>query len=192
VTSAQTLAERAQTEFGQAKAALATLDRHDRAAQHNLEQAIRTGQPEGNGVDHHLADRQYVVDRVRMTEAVLTKLKSELSSATATLSDALNAVRKAAIQVVAAMLDRDVEQLRTLEDYALRFRADLLAVSTWWPSVEDKAIPIARSSAVLLERVPDFDRAKLLTNTTQATAPFKAVLEELIQGNADADFRLEK
>jgi hypothetical protein len=126
-----------------------------------------------------------------MTETAANRFQSELAEATTNLNAAFAAVRKAPLQVVAALIDRDCEQLRQLEDYAVRFRAHLLAVAGWWPDTGGP-IPLARSSAVLLETPPDHDRARILTNTTQATAPFIAVLDELVQGNADADFRLEK
>jgi hypothetical protein len=133
VASASTLAKRAETEHDQAKAALATLDRHNTAEQHAIEEAIRTGDPVPEAKPSG-QERQYVVDGVNMCNAAHGKFAAELVEANATLNGCLGAVRKASLQVAAALFDRECELLRAWEDATLTLRTQMQSVAGWWPS----------------------------------------------------------
>ena len=122
----------------------------------------------------------------------MKKFERESAAANATLNDALAAVRKTALQVVAALADRECEALRQSEERVLQRRAELLAVASWWPDAATGPIPLSRAAAAALEAPPDYERCRFLSSREEATAPYKELLDRLVQGDARADFKLEK
>jgi len=122
----------------------------------------------------------------------LKRFKGEAVEADNRLNTAVAAVRKAALQVVAALADRECELLRQIEEHALRYRAELLGVASWWPDAATGPIALSRAAAVLLEAPPDWDRARLMVSMEKSTVPWKAMLKRLVQGDVEADFGLQK
>lgn len=149
VTAARETSQRADRALIDARSTLATLDAHDRDDQRVLEVAIQLGRPlpvRSNG-----PDRSYITDRVAAAEKAQTRFDRELAEATAARSDSLTSVRKCATDVVAVLLERETENLRAAEQRAALFRAELTAVSGWWPSAEIGVLRISPATAACIE-----------------------------------------
>jgi hypothetical protein len=113
-----------------------------------------------------------------MTENALTKFSIEDREAQSRLVKAMAAVRTAALQVISAALDRDCERLREAEEIVLKFRADLIKITKWWPPAADGPLKLSESSAVLLGTLPDLDRVRFIGSET-AAGPCKRLLDQL-------------
>jgi hypothetical protein len=107
VTATRAVSQHADREVAEARATLATLSAHDRAEQSKFEESIQLGRPLSVRLNGH--DRNYIVQRVTAAEQPQQRFDRELAEATASLSDSLSAVRKAAADVVAALLERETE-----------------------------------------------------------------------------------
>jgi hypothetical protein len=185
VTSTSELVTRARREHEAARAALLSYDQHLRAEAQRYESWVRSPngetppEPQPSG-----QDRGYIVARVAMTESVHTKLEGEARDAQARLGEAMAGVRQAAAEWIAARFESDVEQLRELEDVALRFRADLVKISQNW--FGGSALKLSEASANLLGTIPDFDRLKFMGRESMVTQ-WQSLYEQLIKDPA-ADF----
>ena len=111
---------------------------------------VRSNGHDGRG--YHRRPR----NRRRSRTGAFTK---ELTEATTALGNALSAVRRAAANVIAGLLERETENLRAAEQRAALLRAELTAVSGLILSAEIGVLKIDRASAACIaEPVPWHDQ----------------------------------
>lgn len=190
VTAARSISQRAQREVTEARATLATLDRHDRQQQRQLEDALAAGKPVPARSNGH--DRGYIVQRVAAAEQAQARFDGELAAAMASLGDALSAVRKAAATVVAAIVEREAENLRAMEERAALLRAELTSVAGWWPSAEIGLLKVGRATAVCIEAPLAWQDQPAVRTGGGWIKPWQGVFDRLVQGDVEADHELEK
>jgi hypothetical protein len=175
---------------------LATLDRHDRADQVAFEDSIATGRPlprRANGHDQaDRVDRGYIVARVTVAEQAQQRFDGELAAAMASLGDALSAVRKAAAVVTAALVERETENLRAIEERAALLRAELTAVASWWPSAEIGSLRLDRATTGCIGAPLAWADQPAVRTGGGWTKPWQDVFDRLVQGEVEADFVLEE
>jgi hypothetical protein len=191
VAARRAVVEHATRELDAARAALATIDAHDRRLQAEAEREIRAGRPvpdTRNGLD-----RQYVNDRVVVCETALAKFQRELADANASLADSLGYVRACATGVIAAILERETENLRALDLQAGLARAELVAVANWWPNQSTGAIQLSNvAGSYLADPPPAWQEQHLVRGGGGASRirPWAALFDKLVAGDAEADFEL--
>jgi hypothetical protein len=181
----QELVSRAAREHETARAALLTLDAHHRSEARKLENALRANETppptKANG-----QDRGLIMQRVQATQSAVEKFAGEDEQARSRLSEAVAAVRAAALAVLALYLERDCQRLRELEEVCLQFRADCLKASQVWMSAADGPIKLSEASATLLTNPPDYDRVQFLAKAS-VTDTWKQLFERLLT-DPTADF----
>lgn len=190
VRAAKELSDRAERACIAARAELAGASAADQQAADEFEAALRAGkapQPVRNG-----RDRNEIEHKVSRAETAFDRFNQELATSNSRLGEALDAVRRAAADVMAALLERECESLRALEAEAARHRAELVAVASWWPDAT-KALQLGAAAAALLAAPIDYSETPLVRMTSNETriGPWKAVYDRLVQGDAEADFKLE-
>lgn len=185
--SARSISARADRELNDARATLATLDAHDRAQQNEFELAIQLGRPIPQRLNGH--DRNYIVQRVTSAEQAQRRFNAGLAECTALLSEALSAVRKAAAQVISVMLERETENLRAAESRAAVLRAELTAVSNWWPSSDTGALKIGAAAAACLEAAQPWQENVQVRAGADWIKEWQSLHDRLCQ-DAESDFEL--
>jgi hypothetical protein len=186
--AARQVADRAREQVTNTRAELARQNVADQTATNEFAEAIRKGEappPHRNGVD-----REALRSRVAMAEQAKVQLDAELSVATSTLTDALSSTRRAAADVVAALIERECESLRRLEEAAARQRAELVAVSRWWPDATLGSFRLSHAASTLLANPPNSDAVAVPVSGTRIEA-WKNLFTHLVNGDAAADFKLE-
>src|SRR5205823_8315599 len=115
----------------------------------------------------------------------------ELADANNVLGDALTDVRKAAADVLAAVVERETEAFRKDLTEIRRRYFRLSAMTMLWPD-SDGPLKLSQATANLLADPPDFSESPsdqmAATNSRQQL--FKSLLTELTNGNSDADIEL--
>jgi hypothetical protein len=149
--TARTLADRARTECEGAHAALRELELSDTDAVEAWAGALRRGERPSLTNGH---DREAMRHRVGVAEAALDSFNRELATANSKHAEASSNVRRAAAELLAAIVDQDAEELRELETNATRLRASLWAASMIAPSPDIGPIRIAPTTIALLESPP--------------------------------------
>ncbi len=190
-TASRSISQRADRGVAEAKATLATLDAHQRAEQVAFEEAIQLGRPipqRANGHD----DRGYLVQRLAAAEAAQQRFDRETTEATTALSNSLSAVRRAAANVVAALLERETENLRAAEQRAALLRAELTSVAGWWPSAEIGVLKIDRASAACIEAPVAWRDQPAVRQSSGLIKEWQGLFDRLVQGDVAADFDLQK
>jgi hypothetical protein len=190
VTAARQVADRAQREANDARARLAEQTLADQREADAFSDSIRRGEappPHRNGID-----REALRSRVAVAEQAEISFDRELATANSMLADTLSGVRKAAADVIAALVEREAESLRALETEAARQRAELVAVAAWWPSADLGPPKLSSAAGQLLEAVPRYGEMAVVRASSRALDTWKDIFSQLVSGDAGADFRLEK
>jgi hypothetical protein len=181
VATALKVADRARQQRDDARMALARARAAEREAADEFEQAIRKGdQPPAlhkNGFDKAGLEQQCV-----LAEQTFDRFTKELSVANSALAERLTDVRRAAEGVVAAILEKEAENLRRLEAEAARYRAALRAASA---TIDAKLSPAA---ATLLEAVPNYTTP----SASSLIVSWQDLIARLIDGDDSADLKLEE
>ena len=188
VETARQIAQRAGKEQEQARAALATLDRVDAANLADLTAAIRENReppPLRNGVD-----RNYVKQHLDRAEAASLTLSGELSTAQASLGDALKNVRACAREVLSVIFAREAVLLQQAELRCALTRSELTKISAWWPSPEGHlSLPPALANFVAVQ--PHWGDLPETRQQSGSLAPWERLHSRLVaEGDAFADFAL--
>jgi hypothetical protein len=194
VDAARAVVDRASNEQETARAALRTHDQHQKAAQHALEESLRTGCPLPSPVSNGHDPRHYLTDKTTMAEQALAKFQGELADRMQQMGEALSATRKASADIISLLVQRETEALRALEIQAATARAELLAVCSWWPDATLGAIPLPRVTSGYLEQQPawqDVTQVRL-GGAEGRIRPWKSLFAKLVNGDTDADFTLEE
>jgi hypothetical protein len=190
---AKAVALRAAKELNTALAALNVYDLHQKANQHALETALRTGNaipPLKNGVDRH-----YLTDQTTRAETAKAKFDAELAACNSSLTEALETVRSRANEVISLLVQQDVECLRRLETQAAISRAQLLAVAShWFAGAGSGPIKLPPATSQYLELQPAFNDVPEVRRggPEGRVRPYREIFDRLVQGDIEADFRLEK
>jgi hypothetical protein len=188
---AKTVSLRAANELNTARAALNVYHQHARRDQIELEESLRFGKPIpqlSNGADRHL------IDRTSRAEAAKAKFDGELAACNAALGEALETVRSRANEIVSLLVQIDVEHLRRMETQAAISRAQLLAVASHWfagAALGPIKLPVATSQ--YLELQPQFNDVPEVRRggPEGRVRPYREIFDRLVQGDIEADFRLE-
>jgi hypothetical protein len=189
---AKAVSLRAANELNTARAALNVYNQHARRDQIELEESLRLGKPIpqlSNGADRHL------IDRTSRAEAAKAKFDAELAACNAALSEALETVRSRANEIVSLLVQIDVEHLRRMETQAAISRAQLLAVAShWFAGAALGPIKLPPATSQYLELQPQFNDVPEVRRggPEGRTRPYREIFDRLVQGDIEADFRLEK
>lgn len=182
VDAARDVADRARRELDAARAALAAMNLADAEAAADYEAAIRRGEAPTYRNGH---DRDGTRHRVEVAQLAADKFDAELREAQTMFGERLDEVRRAAASVVAAILNREAEQLRQLEQQAAKFRGELLAASQWWPDASLGPLKLGPAAATVLSNPAPQPRA------SAGIGDWKGLFDRLVRGETDADFELE-
>jgi hypothetical protein len=139
-----------------------------------------------NGVD-----RGYVKQHLDRAEAAATRLNGELVTAQAALGNALSAVRANARAVLSVIFSREVELLRQAELRCALQRSELTKISGWWPTPEGH-LSLPPATAGFIAQQPNWADLPDVRNQSGSLAPWVRLHSRLVDGEAGADFELEK
>jgi hypothetical protein len=192
VASAQQVADRAREQVASTRAQLAEQTLADQRDAEAFADSIRRGEappPHKNRVD-----REALRSRVAVAEQAEASFASELALANTNLADALGNVRKLAAAVLGALVEREAESLRVLEVQAAKFRKELQAAAAFWPDASIGALKLSPAAGQLLEAEPNYGETSAIRFASQEgrIAPWRSLYDQLVSGNADADFKLEE
>jgi hypothetical protein len=190
VTAARETSQRADRVVIDARNCLAVLDASDRQQQNQFEEAISLGRELPERSNGH--DRAYLKDRVSVAEQAQQKFDRLLAEATAALGDALTGVRKAAAAVMAALLERETENLRAAEQRAAVLRAELTATAAWFPTADLGLLKVTPATAGCLQSPVAWQDQPAVRRGGGWLKPWQQVFDKLCQGDAAADFDFEK
>jgi hypothetical protein len=194
VKLAEAPANRAQRALTAAQTALRSARDAERVERDAFTAALRKGDaPPVNG-HRNGVDRGMLRQTVENAEASLAVFQQELRLARARVEEADLAVRDEASGVVAAVVDREADQLRVLLKEADRLKGILAAAMAWSPSGDThgqfRPLPVHQSTTVLLT-APQAEapgsweyRANL---DAERRKPFENLLSRLVAGDPDAD-----
>lgn len=113
-----------------------------------------------------------------MTESVLRKLQAEHQSATQRAGGTVAGIRNAAVVVITAMLEQEIERLRQGEEAMLQYRVDLNRV-TQWAGANGTALRLSTVASSTLANLPDPDRARVMPS--DAVPPWERFLKRLLE-----------
>jgi hypothetical protein len=188
VEKAGQLADRAEAHLNDARSRLAQLRAEQHASAAEFEATIRRGENPSYSNGH---DYSATRELVSVSEQALAKFQSELALANSNLADALGNVRRAAADVIASLIEREAESLRALETEAARQRAELVSVSRWWPDATLGSFKLSHAAATLLANAPNSDAVAVPVSGTRIEA-WKSLFDQLVNEDAEADFKLEE
>lgn len=189
VETAKEIARRADREVEQARAALATLDRHDAAALAGLTAALRENR-EPPAVRNGAADRDYVQQHLDRAEAAAATLAGELVQAQTALATASAGLQTAVRAVLSTLLTRKAEALRRCEERCALQRLEITKCSEWWPtSGGHLTLPPATADFIAVQ--PHWAELPACREAREVLGPWKRLQTRLLE-QADADFEPEK
>jgi hypothetical protein len=127
------------------------------------------------------------VQRCDAAQAALQTFSAELTAAETKRGEAYAAVRTAALAVVAAIIDDQVETLRQQQVEVVQQRRRLQALASWWPDASGP-MKLSASSVQVLSTVPDFDLPGVRGIDNSAPKVWTDLLAALIDGDAEATY----
>jgi hypothetical protein len=94
---------------------------------------------------------------------------------------------------MAALVERETEGLRAIEQRAARLRAELNSVASWFPSgAEVGLLKIDRATAGCIEAPLPWQDQPTVRTGGGWLKPWQRVFDKLCQGDFEADFALEE